>query len=390
MNQDRKRILEMVQEGKLSAQEAIVLLDALENGNSESKVIHSSAPEAGEAVTASESANASGEAGKASKKQQSQSKDSGTGDDHFYSQIEQAGEKIFDFVNSALKKIKDIDLQITQSVEVSHVFQQADEGVDRIDVDVANGPVRIIGWDQPEFRVECQAKVFRVEDRDEGRSYFLDNAVFSQENGLLCFATRSKWMRVETTVYVPKKMYKKISARLFNGQVTGELLEGEQLAIRTSNGKVDLTGISGKKLDIDTMNGQIKGRDVNVDDIEAETVNGMIDIAGFCRKAELKSFNGNIHCTLEDTGTERLEAKAVTGNIYVNVPEAATIEGEARSNLGSYHLDLKDVDVLQEKREVIQKQLRFKRNGLVSQKMHLEADTKTGSVYIRETESKGE
>ncbi|GIN89156.1 hypothetical protein J6TS1_10910 [Siminovitchia terrae] len=393
MNQDRKRILEMVQEGKLSAQEAIVLLDALEGGDAEGTKEEPSsleeqwteAPSTAESKAESNSGSTRG----STQNEQSKSKESGSGDDTFYSQIEQAGERIFDFVNTALRKIKDIDWQITQSVEVPHVFQQADEQIERIDIDIANGPVRIIAWEQQEVRVECQAKVYRVEDRDEGRSYFLDNTVFSQDNGMLCFATKSKWMRVETTVYIPKKIYKKIAVRVFTGEMTGELLETEHLIVKTTNGKVDLTGISGKKLDVDTVNGQIKVIDLNADRVEAETVNGAIDLSGFCKKVELKSFNGNIHCTLEHSGAEVIEAKAVTGNIYVNVPDTATIDGEVRSNLGSYKLDLEGINVLHEKKEVIQKQMKFKRSGSDDKTLYLEADTKTGSVFIRKANPKG-
>ncbi len=394
MNQDRKRILEMVQEGKLSAQEAIILLDALEDTDTEVTMTEPSSSEKQWTETSSKAESKAesntGSASESTWSQQSKTKESGSGDDTFYSQIEQAGERIFDFVNTALRKIKDIDWQITQSVEVPHVFQQADEKIERVDIDIANGPVRLIAWDQQEVRVECQAKVYRVEDRDEGRSYFLDNTVFSQDNGLLCFATKSKWMRVETTVYIPRKSYKKMTVRVFNGEMTGEMLETEHLIVKATNGKVDLTGISGKKLDIDTVNGQIKVIDLNTEGIEAETVNGAIDVTGFSRKAELKSFNGNIHCTLEHPGTEIIEAKAVTGNIYVNVPDTATIDGEVRSNLGSYKLDLEGINILHEKKEVIQKQMKFKRTGSDDQTLYLEADTKTGSVFIRKANQKGE
>ncbi|WP_164525455.1 DUF4097 family beta strand repeat-containing protein [Siminovitchia acidinfaciens] len=393
MNQDRKRILEMVQEGKLSAQEAIILLDALEDGGGDAADAKPASLEKQSTDTASKAESkaesTTGSTGDTSW-QQSKSKESDSGDDTFYTQIEQAGERIFDFVNTALRKIKDLDWQITQSVEVPHVFQQADEQIERIDIDIANGPVRVIAWDQQEVRVECQAKVYRVEDRDEGRSYFLDNTVFSQDNGLLCFATKSKWMRVETTVYIPRKIYKKITVRIFSGEMTGELLESEHLIVKTTNGKVDLTGISGKKLDVETMNGQIKVIDLNTDQVEAETVNGAVDVTGFSRKADLKSFNGNITCTLAHSGTEMVEAKAVTGNIYVNVPDSATIDGEVRSNLGSYTLDLEGINVLHEKKEVIQKQMKFKRSGSDDHTMYLEADTKTGSVFIRKANQKGE
>ena len=124
MNQDRKRILEMVQEGKLSAQEAIILLDALE-GN-EAGVADTKPPIQEKAEYKQTDTSSSTDS---TSKQESNTKDTSSTEDTFYTQLENAGERIFDFVNSALRKIKDIDWQITQSVEIPHVFQQADDGI---------------------------------------------------------------------------------------------------------------------------------------------------------------------------------------------------------------------------------------------------------------------
>lgn len=377
MNQDRKRILEMVQEGKLSAQEAIILLDALEEGKAPAPDLkHDGAKESqvNSGLSGSDRS-ANQNAGKES------AGDSKKDEDNFYKQMENAGERIFDFVNSALRKIKEIDFQFNQSVEIPHVFQQSGEGIDRIDIDVANGRVRVIPWEQEEVRIECQAKVYRAEDREDGRSYFLDNTIFSQDSNLLCFATKSKWMRVETVVYVPQKRYKKVSVRIFNGELTSERLECDDLIVKTTNGKVDLENISGRKLDIETVNGQIKVKESKADEVEAETINGAIDVLVSCKKAELKSFNGNITCTLKDPA-KVFEAKAVTGNIHLNVPDTAGVDGELRSNLGSYTLDLQDVNILHEKRDVIQKQMKFKRTGTEGETIHVLADTKTGSVFV--------
>lgn len=383
MNQERKRILEMVQEGKLSAQEAIILLDALDEGK---KAAAEGKPDVvGE--------NGTGPVFPADEKQKAENErtyGAKTDEDNFYKQMEQAGERIFDFVNSALRKIREIDFQFNQSVEIPHVFQQSGEGIDRVDIDVANGPVRVIPWEQEEVRIECQAKVYRAEDREHGRSYFLDNTIFSQDNSMLVFATKSKWMRVETVVYVPKRRYKKISVRIFNGELTGERLESDYLLVKTTNGKVDLENVSGAKLDIETVNGQIRVQDVQADELEAETINGAIDVLAACRKLELKSFNGNIFCKLKDAGTKVMEAKAVTGNIHVFVPDGAGINGELRSNLGSYTLDLEGVDILHEKRDVIQKQMKFKRTGTGEETIHLFADTKTGSVSVKSASKKEE
>ncbi|MBS4223065.1 DUF4097 family beta strand repeat-containing protein [Lederbergia citrea] len=387
MNQERKRILEMVQNGKLSAQEAIILLEALED----ELVEETSAVEKTD-LSAKQDAEKeeTKEKSKEKSEQQSYEKNEDQNDDSFYSQLESAGEKIFDFVNTALRKIKHIDLQFTQSVDIPHVFQQTDAEFERIDVDIANGPVRITTWDQPEVRIECQAKVYRSEDREDARNYFIDNTVFSIENGLCIFTTQSKWMRVETVVYVPKKQYKKIAVRIFNGGLTGERLNSDHLSVKTTNGKVELANLVGENFNLETVNGQIKLTNSNANQLEAETVNGAVEISGTYQNVELQSFNGNITCTLPETGTNKIEAKAVTGNIHLNLPETATIDGDVRSNLGSYKLDLEGIDVMHEKKEIIQKQVKFKRTGTDERVIYLLADTKTGSVHIRKAISPGE
>lgn len=392
MKQERKKILKMVQSGKLSAQEAIILLEALEQD--EVTKVSSSTPtqtkveeikedqDQQESTFEENKAESKSEQGGKSEGQKEENAD----DDSFYSQLENAGERIFDFVNHALRKIKHIDLQFTQSVDIPHVFQQTDNEIERVDVDIANGPVRLVAWDQPEVRIECQARVYRSEDREDARTYFLENTVFTLQNGLLCFATQSKWMRVESVIYIPRKQYQKVTVRIFNGGLTGENIHCDNLSVKTTNGKVELSKLDGNKFEVETVNGQIKVTNSKALELDAETVNGSIEVSGSYRNSALQSFNGNITGTFPELGTNRVEAKVVTGNINLYVPETATIEGDVRSNLGSYKLDIDGIDVLHEKKEIIQKQVKFKRTGSDEQVMYVLADTKTGSVLLRKAE----
>lgn len=387
MSEERKRILELVQDGKLSAQEAIILLEALEKDAQMKEKIDSKEMKNDEANATSQSTHedtTSQSTHEDTTSQNSSQSTENTKEDTFYSQLENAGERIFDFVNNALHKIKNVDLQFTQSVDIPHTFQQEDSEIEKIDIDVANGPVRIIAWDQPEVRVECQAKVYRSDDREEARKYFLDNTIFSIENGLFCFATQSKWMRVETVIYIPEKDYKRAGIRIFNGGLTGEKIHTEFLTVKTTNGKVDLEKMEGKKFEVDTVNGQIKLTGSKVEELEAETVNGTVEVSGDFKVAELQSFNGNITASLQEQGAKRIEAKVVTGNINIYLPEGATVDGDVRSNLGSYKLDLEGINVSHEKKEIIQKQVQFKRQGQDEAIIHLLADTKTGSVLVRQ------
>lgn len=379
MNEEKKRILELVQNGKLSAQEAIILLEALEE-KTEQKVEKDNHEEASQSAK-DEKQTKSEDTSKAEKETDYSS-------DTIFSQIENAGEKIFEFVQNAFNKLKDFDFQLNQSVEIPHTFQQDVSDARKIDIDLSNGPVRIKTWDQPEIRIECTAKVYRTEDREEARNFFLENTVFNYENGLLVFATRSKWMKVEAIVYIPKKHYDKISIRAFNGGVKGQEIEADSLAFKTTNGKVDISNINGANLDIDTVNGQIYVTESQLETIDAETVNGAIHIAGKYRDVELQSVNGNIECQFNGP-VKRVETKNITGNIHVTIPAGAGIDGDVRSNIGNYKLTLNDIEIMREKQEIIQKQVKFKRNGDSDEYIHLLADTKTGTVTVNEAEIVG-
>jgi DUF4097 and DUF4098 domain-containing protein YvlB len=159
--EERKRILDMVKEGKLTVDEALNLLELLESGSQK---------QAGELSTSVQFEEA--------KKEETVNQ-----------KVHSAKDKLFDFVDTAFKKIKDFDLDLNfgQSVEVSHIFHHTDVFLKDMDIDVANGSVKIVPWDQKDVRIECEAKVYRVENQDKARQNFLKDVLFTIEGGKLRF-----------------------------------------------------------------------------------------------------------------------------------------------------------------------------------------------------------
>ncbi|MGE8206612.1 DUF4097 family beta strand repeat-containing protein [Heyndrickxia sp. NPDC080065] len=367
MQEERKRIIDLVRDGKLSTDEALILLDALEKKqeSKDEKVLE-------EVVSDSE------------QKQDQSGKENN--EDRFSSQFSDARDKIMDFVNSAFKKIKDIDLQFNQSVEFPHVFQQANVNLTNIDIDIANGQVEVKAWDHPDIRVECQAKVYRKDNRDEARTFFIENSSFYIDNGLLRFSTQSKWMKVDTVVYVPKTEYEKVSFRTFNGGVKGEGLKVDDLRTKTANGKIMLKNVDTEKIDAETVNGRIIVQESQANRLTAESMHGSITVEGKYHTIDLQTLNGNLSCALHNQETDTLHLKAVSGNINVYVPSDISIEGECKSNLGNIKVALEDIDKIEEKKEVVQKQIRFKRKGISESPLHIFADTKTGSIFVQTNE----
>ncbi len=367
MNEERNRILDMVEKGTLTAQEAATLLEALDKKSEPSSKGKDFLDEFVSIFQED--------------KKDEKDRDKGSA---------RTKDKVLDFMNTALTKIKnfDFDFQWSQSVELSHVYQQADTDFDKIDIDVANGKVELIPWDGGEVRVECQAKVYRTEDRDEARKQFMENTSFAINEGSLYYSTQLKWMKVDTKLYIPKHHYKKVSVRLFNGGLIAEHLDVADLRAKAANGKIRIDHLITNKAEVETSNGAISVLNAKAERLEAESINGKVHIEGDILYSDAQSLNGNIVCALTGEKADTLNAKTVTGSIDLFVPSNINIAGEAKSNLGSFKLELEGIDVIEEKNEVVQKHIRFNRKTDSNDKLHLFAETKTGSILIKKHEEK--
>lgn len=361
----RKRILKMVEEGKLTVDEALTLLEQLDKSN---QTVEQGKQEVSSVVDSD-----------GAKKEYTSQQQSSQQSSH------STKDKLFDFVDSAWKKIKDLDLDLNfgKSIEVSHIFQQSDANVKYLDIDVANGDVSIAQWDQNDIRVECKATVYRGQTHEEAKQNFLKDVTFEIRDDRLFFITGQKWIKLETIIYVPEAVYEYAEIRLFNGKIKGKDLSVNQIKAKTANGKISFEGVKGQKVEAETANGAIYLYNCSVDEVEAETLNGAIKLDSTFRKAELQSFNGNIDCNLQGHECEIIDARATTGGIQVTVPENIAVNGELKTNLGHCKVDLSGIQVVEEKSDIIQKQMIFKSVEDSAQALRIYADTKTGSIHVQ-------
>jgi DUF4097 and DUF4098 domain-containing protein YvlB len=363
MKEERKRILKMVEEGKLTVDEALSLLEELEKA--EQTMDQKQEKIAQELSTAFKFEEAKKE-------------------DSMNSKVQSTKEKIFDFVDSALKKVKDLDLDLNfgKSVEISHIFHHGDVYLKDMDIDLANGSLKLIPWDQNDVRIECQAKVYRVENNEQARQNFLKDVLFAIEGQKLRFMTQQKWMKVDALVYVPQAEYERVRIRMFNGPISGEELTIRDLRVKTANGKIEFNRLNGKKAEVEAANGHITIKTSEIDDIEAETINGAIKLDGDFRKVETQTLNGNTTCNLTGNRCEMIAAKATTGGIDLYISDDIAASGELKTNLGGFNIKLDGIQILEEKSEMIQKMLRFQSVNHPERVLKVFADTKTGSITL--------
>lgn len=360
---EKERILKLVEDGVLSAKEAITLLEKLEEGQS------ISLEKSTDDHTFHE------------EKDGAESKGNGT---------ENLGAKLFGWLDTAVKKVKDVDLDLNfgQSVDVEHIFQFKDASLSHLDIQLANGSLNVMPWDDRDIRAECHAKIYRAEDGEQARQQFLNQLDCGLEGDKFFIRTEKKTMKVNVTLYVPRIQYDKIKVKLFNGPIRGEKLKTKELAAKTTNGVVSFASLQAEKVGIETANGQIKLADHECGMIEVETINGLIDLRGKSESIDAQSFNGNIAVQLSDEKCRSIYAKTTTGSVDVQIPRACAVTAELKSNLGSISHDLLDAEMIKEKNETLQKEKMIKANQQAAHSISIFAETKTGSIQVKHQSDK--
>lgn len=369
MNEEKKRILEMVEAGLISASEGLTLLEALNKEPSQQSQKERRESFFDELISFGQKLSGSGE------KQSGQQ-------GNFSSQPK---DKLFQFVQSTMQKLKDFEFPLGKAVEFSHTFQEADFSPQRIKAEAASGSFTIKPWQGSGVKAECYVKMYGVDHEDEARESFIKNSVFYAREDKLSFSVGLKLMKVDTVLYVPEAAVNDISVKLFNGSFSMRDLTVQNVEVKTANGKIEVKKSKVGEFEGETGNGQIYFIDCEGQKVEASSFNGAVHIVGAVGYADIKSFNGNVLCDLKSEEAHTVKAQAVTGNIEIYVPEQLAMKGVLRTNLGSLQLPEAGMKKVMEKEEMVQKFVRFESEKEAAGQVVIEAETKTGSVSVKTT-----
>ncbi|MBM7573535.1 DUF4097 family beta strand repeat-containing protein [Aquibacillus albus] len=359
MNEERRKILKMVEEGIISSEEAEELFDQLDKKAHR----HDQDNSITEQVDWEKS-----ESYRSKQTHQSKSKRA----------------KVLSFMEEAFTKIKNVDLDFNFGpfFSVSHVFQNNQADFSDVEIDLSNGSLVLVPWDEGDVRVECEAKVYQVENQDEARHKFLSSADFSLEDGRMQFFLSDKQIKVKVIAKIPNRLYDKVSAHLFNGPITAEHIEVRQFSAKTTNGSIALENVNGEKISLETANGKIEAEKGVAEEIEAETISGTVRLDGKYNKVDAQVVNGSIHCTWEEVQPHTAFLKTTTGNIRLHVPNDVKVDGKLITNIGNIHCHLMDYKIVEQKKDMVQRSLLFEANQNSEALLHLEAETKTGSIWV--------
>ncbi|UPW83795.1 DUF4097 family beta strand repeat-containing protein [Lysinibacillus sp. Ag94] len=390
MQNERQRILELVEKGTISAQEAITLLEALEQpSKSTQNVMNDVVNEDQYSATEKESVF----------KDESQNEQQSQKDEDFskYFQEEmrdfrkdlsQIGSLFMDMMNTAVKKVKEFDVTspFGDKFEFTHTEEVSAERVDKIIAELPNGNFALETAEGDSFQVICKVKAPFVNDsEEETRANFLEQFVVKEDGDSLRILSQLKLVQVNVKVLVPKDKLEKLSVRLMNGNVTLQDTDFEQLKIKTLNGAIKGSKFNFGKAEVDSSNGSIELTNVRGKDLEAETLNGRVYLDGALDEVAAKSVNGHVVVTTCSTNSSKIKAQTVAGAVELYVPRTLSLSGKIVTNFGKVDVGIQDVSKIESQDQFLSKVVRFDKEIENANRLFIEGESKTGAVLVRYT-----
>lgn len=356
-------ILKMIEDGKISADEGLKLLDSLGKETKES---------------ASTERSADFDRSSSHSKEEKQTE---------ADPEETPFSRVTSFFESAFQKVRegDLDFNFGSVTEVNHVFQHQAITPKSIYISLDNGSVQVVPWDKEDIRLECEAKVYKAKDEEEARESLLKDALFSATEEKISFETKSKAMKVSVVLYVPNTSYENVKLYTFNGSLNGESIKTDLFEASTTNGGVKTTDLVAKKATLETTNGSITCENHSVGSLYAKTLNGSIKIDGAAEDADVETLNGSISYYLNDSiETGYLDIKTTTGSVKIYVSDQIRFEGKLKSNVGSIRNRLSSSEVIDEKKEFAQRYMQVSANQDQSKRVKVHAVANTGTITVED------
>lgn len=388
MQNERQRILELVEKGTISAQEAITLLEALEQSGKSTQNVMDDVSKESQSFSSDKESLFEEKSKDGDKKKEDFMKHFQDEMQDFRKDLTQIGSLFMDMMNTAVKKVKEFDVAspFGDKFEFTHTEEVAAANVESIIAELPNGNFSLESSEGDTIQVICKVKAPLMNDsEEETRNHFLEQFVVKEDEQSLRILSQLKLVQVNAKVLVPKDKLEKLSVRLMNGSVSLQDTDVEELKVKTLNGAIKGTKFSFGKAEVDSSNGSIELTKVRGKDLEAETLNGRVYLDGALDEVEAKSVNGHVVVTTCSTNSSKIKAQTVAGAVELYVPRTISLSGKVVTNFGKVDVGIDDVSKMESQDQFLSKVVRFDKEVEHANRLFIEGESKTGAVLIRYT-----
>jgi DUF4097 and DUF4098 domain-containing protein YvlB len=351
-NEEKMLILKMLQEGKISSEEAAKLLEALDGTQRQSASENSAGrqqrPQANYYDEIAKFRERISEWKKDFSKNYSQ-KDFDRMVDDFSAKAEKVGKNVASATFGIVDKIADFVGSVVDTgsfsifggyAAVEKTFEAAaQEGID-FELEATNGQIVVKKHAEPNIIIK--SKIRSPQNNTEGLLLFN-----SGENAVSLKLSKPEGLPISVSheVFVPAVKFNKFKLETKNGKIVAEDTAANEFECTTKNAAIDLMGVTGDKVTVDTKNAKVALNYVIGKDISLNTKNALVDVKNLkVEKLGAYTANGRIIIenvqNYEDSPETTLELRTKNGEIKANMNdmEDKAYKIKARTTNGGINL----------------------------------------------------
>ena len=218
------------------------------------------------------------------------------------------------------------------TLEESHSGQFDSQQVE-LDLQARNGSIRVESWEQPEYKLDVIKRV-KAATREQAEDLAAQYSFAKIAGDKLRAGDQES-----------KKNGKRINVSLRLRLPKGHSYTG---LVKTMNGSIDISGLDVDQLEISSMNGSVKLEDIRGNDLQAKTVNGSLRLEGSLDSVSGNTTNGSISLSNFAEDSEN-HLGTVNGKIVARVPARNDVGISVLANTTSgsikvYHTKLEGLE----------------------------------------------
>lgn len=365
-SEERLLILKMLEEGKITSEEAAKLLEAL-GGKSEESTDDSSSKQ--KQPNFNDEVNKMRDKIHGWKKEFKKNYDQKDFDktiDEFSAKAEKLGKNVASVTFGAVDKIIDFvgSLVDTGSFNLFGSYKTLDKTFEadpiegaNIEIEGANGSILVKKHLENKIIIKTRTK-----SPQNNPDEFL---TFTNDNGSISIKiNKTSNISVSHEVFLPPVLFNNIKLETTNGKIYVEDSESKVFECITKNAPIDLMGVKSEKVSVNTKNakvqiGYITGKDIDInannsvidiknikaENINAITVNGKIFVENTLNYDDssdinifLNTSNGDIKVNMNDMDRRgyKVKAKTTIGKINLLIPELIFFNANKEDASGSF------------------------------------------------------
>lgn len=250
-----------------------------------------------------------------------------------------------------------------------------------------NGRIEIKGWDKSGWKVILKK---RIRATTEEKAEELAEKVAKVESG-------DDFLRVvrqdipvghslRLEIFLPREKTYDLDLQSRNGRIVAQDLRGTEIAAETRNGRIVFDDVDATVMSLQSRNGRVVV-DGEVDHLQGETRNGRIIFDGRARKITASTYNGRVILTPELVeGQNEYDLETKNGRVKLNLPqEGCGYHIQCETRLGKIKTELAALEVLEEDKGRYHHRLHAKTEGYDEKpsRAFIKCKTRNGNIELR-------